>query len=264
MQKNAEHSLLENNSDYFSFMNLSKELESLGLDEKEAKVYVAALEVGKGTAQEIAAKAGISRPTTYFVLERLMKRGLMGTANEEKHQRFLPEDPSRILDLLSEEQAVLERKREKARDLVRELQSVSAAKTNEPIVKYYLGKEGILRMARSVLATKEGEEMWTAYSEDSVQQYLTPEERSRLIQKRVGAKMTSHSIYATETGEPIPGKNGKCVSEKEYPLPADIAVFEDKVRITSFRDEVGIVIRNATVAKTLRSLLKLAHKGISS
>ena len=47
------------------------ELEKTGLTENEAKVYLAALELGETTVIRLAKKAGIKRPTTYLVVDSL-------------------------------------------------------------------------------------------------------------------------------------------------------------------------------------------------
>ena len=43
---------------------LTKELMNIGFTDKEAKVYVGALELGAASAQQSAAKASVNRPTT--------------------------------------------------------------------------------------------------------------------------------------------------------------------------------------------------------
>ena len=50
-----------------------KELQDIGLSEKEARVYLAALEIGRATADQLAKHAKIVRPTTYVQLQSLMK-----------------------------------------------------------------------------------------------------------------------------------------------------------------------------------------------
>ena len=45
-------------------MTLDKELQKIGLSEKEAKVYLAALELGQASVQNIARKAEVNRATT--------------------------------------------------------------------------------------------------------------------------------------------------------------------------------------------------------
>lgn len=52
-----------------------QQLKQLGFSDKEAKVYMASLELGPDTAQEIAKKAGVNRTTTYVIIEKLIKKG---------------------------------------------------------------------------------------------------------------------------------------------------------------------------------------------
>ena len=52
-------------------------LQKIGLSDKDAEVYLACLELGTQPASVIARKAGLKRPTTYLILEGLLKRGLV-------------------------------------------------------------------------------------------------------------------------------------------------------------------------------------------
>ena len=56
---------------------LEKELEKIGLTEKEAAVYLALLKLGPTTALKIARETGIKRPTVYTTLDALKGRGLV-------------------------------------------------------------------------------------------------------------------------------------------------------------------------------------------
>ena len=47
--------------------NLAKKLEAVGLTEKQAKVYVAALFLGPAAVQRIAEQAEVNRATTYVI-----------------------------------------------------------------------------------------------------------------------------------------------------------------------------------------------------
>src|SRR3989338_3643963 len=53
------------------------ELKIIGLSENEARVYLALLELGSATAQEISRKSGIKRATPYVQLEALAELGLV-------------------------------------------------------------------------------------------------------------------------------------------------------------------------------------------
>ena len=52
-------------------------LEDLGLSKREAKAYLALLELGSTTVGEIIKKTDIPSSKIYEVLDRLMKKGLV-------------------------------------------------------------------------------------------------------------------------------------------------------------------------------------------
>src|SRR3990167_4868713 len=87
-----------------------KELQDIGLSEKESRVYLAALELGRATADQLAKQAKIKRPTTYVQLESLMKMGLMSTYEEDKKAYFAPESPELLRRLLHKQKENIESK----------------------------------------------------------------------------------------------------------------------------------------------------------
>src|SRR3989338_6412357 len=83
---------------------LVKILEDLGLSEKEAKVYLASLELGESAPAEIAKHAGINRDTTYVIAEKLVKDGLMSQLEKDKKTYFMAENPEQLLRLLRKQE----------------------------------------------------------------------------------------------------------------------------------------------------------------
>lgn len=122
------------------------ELRKLGLKEKEVAVYLAALELGYTSVQNIAKKAEISRPTAYEVINGLIRRGLMKEIKRKgsvKGERsfFAAESPDNLLGLLRVQKRELE---EKEREFIRIISSLRA--------KYNLAGQSEIR-------TFEGEEI---------------------------------------------------------------------------------------------------------
>ena len=85
-------------------------LKKIGLSENEAKVYLATLELGSSTAQQIAQKAELKRPTTYVQLETLMKRGLVtsfekgpSTSPGQGKTMLRAEDPEHLKPIFEKE-----------------------------------------------------------------------------------------------------------------------------------------------------------------
>ena len=58
-------------------MNIKQVLEEIGVGKTKADVYLAALEIGSGTAEEIGKQAGIPRTTAHEVLQQLLSKGLV-------------------------------------------------------------------------------------------------------------------------------------------------------------------------------------------
>lgn len=241
----------------------TKQLEEIGLNEKEAKVYVATLELGQGSAAEIAKKSGVNRATTYFTLENLMKIGLVSASNEEKKQLFVPEDPSQLENILEKQKQALEQKKSGLKKLVEDLNSINSASVKKPIVKYYLGKEGILRMANAY-EVNDDNEMYLAFSADSLQKVLSENDLLKLRSRRVRRAIEAKTLY-TYKDHVLPSREKSetfKVDEKKWPFLADVAFFDDKVRLTSFEDQVGIMIENKSIATTLKSIFEIAFESI--
>lgn len=53
----------------------SKDLEKIGFGKNEAQVYLALVELGQSSVNEIAIKSGIYRRTIYDSLKNLMEKG---------------------------------------------------------------------------------------------------------------------------------------------------------------------------------------------
>ena len=54
-----------------------EKLTSLGLQDNEARVYLALLELGRGNVTEVSKAAGLNRTSGYDILERLGTLGLV-------------------------------------------------------------------------------------------------------------------------------------------------------------------------------------------
>lgn len=246
---------------------IDKDLQALGLNEKEAKVYLASLELGQATVQNIAAKASIKRPTTYFIIESLMDRGLMSSFYQGKRQYFLAETPERIADVIDKEISDLEIRKESFKRLLPQLQSINNRDKTKPVVKYYEGKEGVLKMVEEHVKTSRGQLAYTAYSRDVVDDFVNSNELSTINKDRLGNKIRVKTIYTwTKDTLHTDGYSERAkLSPEEFPITCDIAMYEDKLRIASLKDRfVGVVIEDKEIAKSFRAIFDLAWKWTQS
>ena len=75
-----------------------EQLERLGLNRNEAKIYLALLDLGEAQAGQISKKAQINRTTTYDSVERLIQRGLVTYVIKANKKVFQPVHPTKILE----------------------------------------------------------------------------------------------------------------------------------------------------------------------
>ena len=78
-----------------------QELQKIGLSANEATVYLASLEMGPSTILELSKQSKIKRPTTHFVMEGFIKKGLASSFEKGKKRYFVVESPERLLTIFN-------------------------------------------------------------------------------------------------------------------------------------------------------------------
>jgi len=243
-----------------------RELANLGLTDKEAKVYLASLELGKSPVQKIGQKAGVNRATTYVIIKGMMKKGLMSSYHEDKKQFFFAESPEKLNILFKNQEQELKRKQEYLEKLLPELKGLNVSKEGRPIVRYFEGKEGLRAMAHELRDVQHGDTMKIIYSRDLLSKIFTDEELIQMARKRVSKNAKAEVIVNDDLGKlkNIDAEYFKIPSGK-YPITCDVAFFRDKVRIATLKEPLfGIIIENKEVSDTLKILFNLAFKYIKS
>lgn len=121
-----------------------------GLNEKEARVYLAMLELGPSTAYRIAPKAGIKRPITYVILESLQTKGLVSVVPEGDRKMFVAADPAKLL-------GEMEQKKELYKRFLPNLEALyaDASKKEKPQVQFFEGKEAVYSLYEKIYQSKE-------------------------------------------------------------------------------------------------------------
>ena len=144
---------------------LQKALLSLNFSEKEASVYLALLELGKGTVSQIARKANINRTHGYNILDILVNKGLANISGKEPKQEYVAESPDKIKDMVRAEIKKQEEFLKEADKIIPELKSVHNVK-GRPQIRFYEGKEGIQQVYEDTLTSK-GDSLTIAIANDA-------------------------------------------------------------------------------------------------
>lgn len=77
--------------------NLTELVRQYGLGENEAKLYIAALELGEATVQDMAKKAAVKRTSIYYMLDELVSKGVLAITKRNKKNYYIATSPADLL-----------------------------------------------------------------------------------------------------------------------------------------------------------------------
>lgn len=242
-------------------MGIEDELNRLGLDSKEARFYLAALELGQAPVRVIADKAGISRTNAYDVLGRLHRKGVVthverGTAKRKKRYDVVAEDPVRLLSMVEEQ-------RKAADAILPDLRSIFSRSTVRPRIRVYEGPEGIRTVLYDTLNCR-SKLLCGILSMRDLLDVPGRAETERYISERVKAGIFLRVLRSREkdTGD-IWQTGASELREVRYTPPGLVFtmttwIYDEKVAIVSSRREnFGMTIESEEFARMQQNLFNV-------
>ena len=122
--------------------DMIRRLIEAGLSDKEARVYVAMLQLGPTGAGEISKRAAVSRATSYLALASLAEQGLATSYDDGRQTIFTPETPRRLTEMMERDVREREERHARMASFVPELEALFRDSA-KPVVRYYEGTEGV-------------------------------------------------------------------------------------------------------------------------
>ena len=101
-----------------------KDIERLGLTEKESKLYLTSLRIGPASMQVIARKAKIDRGTAYHVVKTLTEKGLFGVVEQGKRPLFGVAEPRKLYAYVEEQKRLADEHFAAMQSMIEDLESL--------------------------------------------------------------------------------------------------------------------------------------------
>jgi hypothetical protein len=242
----------------------------LGLTDKEARVYLATLELGEAAVQSIATKADVKRATTYVILEHLLSLGLVSTIERGKKTLFIAEDPAELVNLLEEQKRQVDAKRVYLDEAMTKLRAIYNSGADKPAVRYFEGGDGLEALDRyGHDQFPKGSEMLGITPIDLIEQQF-PARRKSAVSERVARQIKSRMIYTHKDGE-IPGyvnkqelREGIFLPRDIWPINNSICIYPEwGVKFFNFEPEnpFGVLLESKSLARNMKELYELAWEG---
>jgi len=242
---------------------LVNDLEKLGLSDKEAKVYLAVLELGEGNIAQIAKKSGVKRTTVYDIVVSLKEKQLLTETLKGKKHIYFAEDPRKLDDIYDERKATLKK-------ILPELLSAMNAIEKKPRIRYFEGVEGIKEVYKDTLKYPDQElvawvspESHTSFDIDWLENYYVPKRLEKKIWVRVIAS-DSAEIQEYKNRDEKSLRQTKIVPAVEFPFEVEINLYGKRcVAVMAFGEQMGLIIESQKIYKTLKSVFELSWKSLN-
>lgn len=235
-------------------------LRSVGLDEREAALYLHGLQTGSAPASDYAKGAGLNRVTAYNALEELVQRGLFAVEKRVRGKWYAPAAPDTLALEARQNVDLLEH-------ALPELQSLRGAAYRKPVVRFFEGWEGIRHVYDDTLTTK-GELLNFANSAE-VRRFW-PEYDQEYVAARVQRKIHLRGIAPDDaSGRKVHGEDRERLREirlvpaRDFDFTNEINIFDYKVAICSFgsgKDMFAVIIESREVAETQKQIFEMAWR----
>jgi sugar-specific transcriptional regulator TrmB len=238
-----------------------KYLEEIGLSDKEAKVYVALLQVDHDSVLDLSKRTSINRTTIYPVIESLAKKGLVSEIQIDKKIHIKAEPPERLETYVERRKLNFEEQAKRLKDIVPQLKSIQRESGERPVVKYFEGINGILSSSDELYSyfDNSNELNYLIYPRDLVEE-LFSDVREKFIKQRRDKKINIKALYTRKAGD-LPEVSDSYrlrIDDEKYPILCDIAIYGENVRINTLSSQISsILIKSKDLAITLKSLVDL-------
>lgn len=237
--------------------NISTELEDslvdFGLTPKQVRVYLAALQLGTASVQQIADQATVERTNAYDAIKSLIDKRLMSITSHGKKNLFSAEPPEVLKRIIRE-------KEEKLTQLLPELRSLHNSSSAKPRIQFYPGIEGYKTVYENIFTAKE-KQLVGIYSTEDINEILGESFARTMVERRVRAGIHLRVIRSKEKEKSVPGifpPSKEELREVRFSPPGMVFpittyVYDNKVIILSSKKETfGLIMESADVAQAHR------------
>lgn len=221
-------------------------LESLGLSEKEMRVYTSLLELGDSPVNKITERSELMRVTVYPVLKTLIEKGFVSKYSMDRKSYFKAINPEQILDMIKE-------KENKVRLALPSLKTMINKIETKTSVELFKGSKGISSFFEKIYSG-EDKELWAYGNGDLIEEiikYQSLHGRKLRINKKIKLNIVVSPVKLEYLKDPSYREFTKIKFNEELKNIGIYIIFSRKiVGIMDLTKEINaILIENEEVAK---------------
>ncbi len=233
------------------------------MSDKEARVYLAMMELGPSAVQDIAKQAQVNRATTYILIDNLKRRGLVSSIEQGDRQLLVAESPDHLMRSTHDELQQVEQKKKNLEELMPQFMALFNAVDDKPKVRYFEGEEGIFACRNIAWELAKGTPCWRTFTHiDQVTADIG--ERHRADKQRFSRGSFRYKmLYSLEPDVEMPF-TGENVEMRQAPLNmsffhGEFVIFEKFVVIFTYKTKpMGVLVESSDIAKFFQAIFDLS------
>ena len=240
---------------------LIETLKNYWFSEKEAKVYLACLELWNALVSSIARHSWEHRITTYSILKDLKKRGVATELTKNKVKYFSVIEPEQLLD--QEEKKV-----EKLKKVMPELLAISNAFWNKPKVYFYEWFEKVKNLFKQIVDEWDNlsEEFLTFVWTQNMDKRFDDFFKNEFVEYRKFQKNPTKAIITKEKSNywnyHQDMHNTLIIDDPIFEMWNEIVIYWKNIAILSYKEKeiYWLIIESEVLSKALKSMFNLIWK----
>jgi HTH-type transcriptional regulator, sugar sensing transcriptional regulator len=236
---------------------------SIGLTSGEARVFLSLLKLGSARVGQIVKDSHVSYSKVYDVLDRLSSKGLVSHIILGNVKYFNAVEPYRLEEYIKRKDLEVRKQLETANKVIPELAKIANRNRQNDMAEIFIGDKGI-RTAYEILlrdATSK-DVLYYFYPFEGYHPIASPfYSRLHLFQKQKKVQQRGIATFdfkqSKHYAEIAKGVKMKFV---DFPLPATMDIFKDKLLIISWENVTGILISSKEIAGHFRNYFNSVWK----
>jgi len=242
---------------------LRKLLEDIGLNAKEAEVYLAALKLGTQDIATLSKETKLAPFDVSVVLTHLLDRGFVSKFSREK-DFFTPEQPGVVVRILENGKMKLETNISNFKKHLKHFEDYMNPSFTKPEIAFYEGAEGIVAAYEDTLTSKT--EILALASVDATETIL-PEYVPKYYKRRKTAKIPIRAIFpdtkmarARQKKDTEELRESRLLPKSLLNIEIEVNIYDDKVAYFSVPERLAVIVKSKLIAASMREMFGLCWR----
>jgi len=258
--------------------SLVKEMQKIGLSDKESLVYVSLLELGGAYPSKIAEYAGIKRATAYNILVTLSVRGLVNEIEKRNKIFYQIDRPNKLIQFSNNRVQSAQDSLVRAEKVLPDLESIFSLLGDKPKVLFFEGVDTVDNIYKDIISGAGNFEMSGFSNVDKFKNAMSPSQLKSYVKTKERLNITTKAIFPETPANRSYGQMVFAGIKKEYwpkaryapaerfPYEAEIMVYgTNKLGILKFggQNVIGVIIEDKMIHDMMKMIFELSWESPS-